>query len=335
MALAALRVGLPAGGWLQRCVAQTVPSEDRLRSSAFGLQFANPLGLAAGMDKNGRALGAWPALGFGFAEIGTITPRPQAGNPQPRLFRVPELRAVVNRMGFNSAGAEAVARNLGNVGTAGSIVGANVGKNKDTPNELAAEDYVAAITALRGRCDYFAVNVSSPNTPALRALQSPQALQALVASCVQAAHPTPVLVKVAPDFAAGELEDSVGAAVDGGAAGIIASNTTLTRPDQPLAVLREAGGLSGEPLRALAKRTVARAYRAVGARVPIVGVGGVASGEDAWQLLLAGASLVQIFTALVYQGPGLPRKILHELLQIMDREGVRQFSEAIGQGATS
>lgn len=304
--------GLAALAPALRRLAQVV-ERPQLPVRAFGLDFPCPIGLAAGLDKHAQALAAWPLLGFGFAEIGTVTPRPQPGNPRPRLFRIAELRAVVNRMGFNSEGAQAIAARLPPRGTSPIPIGVNVGKNKDTPNEGAADDYVLAIETLRAGADYLVVNVSSPNTPQLRALQSPTFLHAVVQASVRAAAGVPLLVKVAPDFGPGELEDAVVAAVDAGAAGIVASNTTLSRPQHPHPVLRETGGLSGAPLHGLAVQTVRRVFGAVGKRVPIVGVGGVATAVDALRLVHAGATLVQVYSALVFEGPGLVRTLLEDL----------------------
>lgn len=321
--LAALHAFAPLARTLTPLVPRPV-----LPVRAFGLEFPFPIGLAAGLDKHAQALETWPLLGLGFAEIGTVTPVPQPGNPRPRLFRAPELGAIVNRMGFNSDGATAVAGRLPPRATSPIPIGVNVGKNKDTPNEAAAQDYVVAIEALRHGADYLVVNVSSPNTPDLRALQSPDFLHGVVQASVQAAAGVPLLVKVAPDFGPGELEEAVIAAVEAGAAGIVASNTTLSRPDHPHPVLRETGGLSGAPLHALAVKTVRRVYAAVGDRVPIVGVGGVRSAEDALRLVRAGATLVQVYSALVFEGPGLVRSMAHDL------QGV-EWTREIGANASS
>ncbi|MBM4344096.1 MAG: quinone-dependent dihydroorotate dehydrogenase [Deltaproteobacteria bacterium] len=304
--------GLHAAAPVLRALACLV-EPPLLPVTAFGLEFPFPIGLAAGLDKHAQALDAWPLLGFGFAEIGTVTPRPQPGNPRPRLFRIPEMGAVVNRMGFNSEGAATVAARLPPRGSSPIPIGVNVGKNKDTPNEAAAEDYVLAIETLRQGADYLVVNVSSPNTPQLRALQSPEFLHGVVRAAVQAAAGVPLLAKVAPDFGPGELEDAVVAAVEAGAEGIVVTNTTLSRPRHAHPVLRETGGLSGAPLHALAVQTVRRVHAAVGHRVPIVGVGGVRSADDALRMVDAGATLVQVYTALVFEGPGLVRAMAREL----------------------
>ena len=328
---AALRPLFAHPNWMTRTLAQASEVTDpRWPVQAFGLRFAHPLGLAAGLDKHATALALWPTLGFGFVETGTVTPLPQPGNPRPRLFRAVARAAVVNRMGFNSLGSQAVAARMPARGSCGVPLGVNVGKNKDTPNDLAGRDYGAAIVQLREHADYLVINVSSPNTPALRELQSPQFLAALVRTAVTAAQGLPVLVKLAPDFAPDELEAVAVAAVDAGASGIIACNTTLSRPDPAHPAWSEAGGLSGAPLRALALATVHRIYAAVGKRVPIVGVGGVGTADDAYALVRAGATLVQVYTALIYQGPGLPRALVRGLADLLDRDGVRDWADLVG-----
>ncbi len=306
----------------------------RLHTYAFGRQFRNPLGLAAGLDKHGEAVHAWATLGLGFVEIGTVTPRPQPGNPRPRLFRLVEDEAIVNRMGFNSEGATAVRANLDATGQASVPIGVNVGRNKDTPNDRAVDDYVAAIELLRERADYLVVNLSSPNTPDLRALQQPVHVRALVQQAVLAAGNRPVLVKVAPDFAVGELEACVDAALDGGAGGILASNTTLERPStlrSPKAM--ESGGLSGRPLRDLATVTVRRVFSRTQGRVPVIGIGGIASAEDAYAKVLAGAQLLQIYTGLIYHGPGVVRRICAGLAELAAADGFATVAQAVGMEA--
>jgi len=286
--------------------------DERLAVTVAGLRFRSPVGLAAGLDKHGEAPHAWPALGFGFYELGTITPRPQAGNARPRVFRLVEDAALVNRFGFNSVGAAAVAAHLrGRTRRATVPQGINVGKNRDTPPEEAAADHRAVIEALGPFADYFVVNVSSPNTAGLRALQSPDRIEALVRDAVGAAQGLPVFVKLAPDWDTPEdLDETARAVVHGGAAGVIVSNTTLSREGveaSPLA--SETGGLSGRPLKRRALAALVRVRAAVGAHLPLIGVGGIESVEDVWARLAAGASLVQVYTALVYQGPGLPHAL--------------------------
>jgi dihydroorotate dehydrogenase len=328
--------------------------DHRLSQIVFGLGFNNPVGLAAGLDKQGTAVAAWQAIGLGFAEIGTVTPRPQPGNPKPRLFRLPRDRAIVNRFGFNSDGAERVAANLSRnapnvrpkADTTEAIrlkpdstvfrVGINIGKNKETPNERAADDYVRAIDTLHPFADYFAINVSSPNTERLRDLQESRMLRALVEQVVtrvreQSQQRTvPVLVKVSPDAADADLLRSVDAAVEGGAAGIVATNTTVARPPLEDPAALETGGLSGAPLRATANTVCRLLFRHLGRRIPIIGVGGIFTADDAYERIRSGASLIEIYTALVYEGPGVVRAMLTGLDERLARDGFSRLEEAIG-----
>lgn len=313
------------------------PEHSSLRQSVLGHTFANPVGLAAGLDKQGTAINAWRSLGFGFAEIGTVTPRPQPGNERPRLFRLPPDKAVINRFGFNSEGAAAVARHLDTSNRRGMRVGINVGRNRDTPNEQAAGDYVRAIEALHPYADYFVVNVSSPNTTGLRALQSEASLRPLLEQCVAAAlgasgRAIPVLVKVSPDMTDGELRRSVDAALEGGAAGVIATNTTLARDGllSPGLATHETGGLSGKPLRDRADAACRTLFRHLGRRVPIVGVGGISTAGEAYARIRSGASLVQVYTALIYEGPGLVPRLIEGLAERLHRDGLNSIEEAIG-----
>jgi dihydroorotate dehydrogenase len=313
------------------------PRDRRLEQDVLGLRFHNPLGLGAGLDKQGAALAAWGALGFGFAEVGTVTPRPQPGNPRPRLFRLPGDLAVINRFGFNSDGAERVARNLAAGAPAALRVGINIGKNKDTPNEQAADDYVQAIDALHPFADYFVVNVSSPNTAGLRALQGAQTLRPLIEQVVDrvrrvAPRAIPVLVKLSPDMSDDELRQSADATLEAGAAGIVATNTTTMREGLLAAasVQGEAGGLSGAPLRARANAACRLLYRHCGGRVPIVGVGGIAGPDHAYERIRSGATLVQVYTALVYEGPQLAGRIIAGLAERLSRDGFSSMREAIG-----
>ena len=310
----------------------------QLRQQVFGLSFAHPIGLAAGLDKHGTAAMAWARLGFAFAEIGTVTPQPQSGNPRPRVFRLSDDRAVINRFGFNSVGAAQVARHLAS-GLPGSIrIGINVGKNKATPNERAADDYTHAVDVLSRYADYVVINVSSPNTSGLRDLQERRALRTLVESVVArvrgavAGRSIPVLVKVSPDMSASDLLASADAAIEGGVAGIIATNTTLGRPSlrSSAAVAAESGGLSGAPLRPLALDSCRRLFAHVRRSVPIVGVGGIFTADDAYERIRAGAALVQVYTALVYEGPGLVRRIVNGLAARLARDGFSHVQEAIG-----
>jgi dihydroorotate dehydrogenase len=275
----------------------------------FGLDFPNPVGLAAGMDKNGVALPAWPALGFGFVEVGTVTAHAQPGNPRPRLFRLPRSAAVINRMGFNNAGADALAQRLAGTRPLGVPLGISLGKSKVTPLDDAVADYVASYRALRGHGDYFAINVSSPNTPGLRALQDREHLDALLAALV---GEKPVLVKIAPDLTEPAIAELLAVCLDRGAAGIIATNTTLGRDglaaaDAPRAA--QPGGLSGRPLTARAREVVSFVHRETGGALPVIGVGGIMRPDDATRLFDAGASLVQLYTGFIYRGPGLARAI--------------------------
>jgi dihydroorotate dehydrogenase len=273
----------------------------------FGVRFPNPVGLAAGMDKNGVALPAWPALGFGFVEVGTVTAHAQPGNDRPRLFRLRDSEAVINRMGFNNAGAAALAERLASSGPLGVPLGISLGKSKVTPLDAAVEDYLTSYNLLRPYADYIAVNVSSPNTPGLRTLQDRPALSALLSAL---AGKTPVLVKIAPDLTEPAVAELLEVCLAAGAAGVIATNTTLARDglapaDQHRAA--EAGGLSGRPLTGRAREVVRFVHTETGGRLPIIGVGGIMDGDDAARMFDAGASLVQLYTGFIYRGPALVR----------------------------
>lgn len=311
-------------GALSRLPAGAAPASDpRLAVEAFGLRFPNPLGLAAGFDKNAEVPDAMLALGFGFTEIGTVTPRPQEGNPRPRLFRLPEDRAVINRMGFNNAGHAAALRRLEARRSRGGIVGVNIGANKDSADRIG--DYVQGIAAFAHLASYFTVNISSPNTPGLRGLQSRAELEQLLARLNeersrQARRP-PMLLKIAPDLREDELEDIAAACGDGAVDGIIVSNTTLSRDGLRSPRAKEQGGLSGLPLLQLSTRQLARMYLLTGGRIPLVGAGGVHDGASALLKIRAGASLVQLYSALVYQGPALVASILAHLSAAASRGG--------------
>ncbi len=311
--------------------------DPRLASTVLGLSFPAPVGLAAGLDKNAEAPAAWARMGAGFVELGTVTPRPQPGNPRPRIFRLVEDRALINRMGFNSAGADAVARNLRRLRRPAAPIGINVGRNRETPNESAADDYRRAITALLPFADYFAVNVSSPNTPGLRDLQRPRTIHQLVGTAVAAAAGPgprrPVLVKLSPDLSDGALDETVDAIVAAGADGLIATNTTSSRADLRSPRATESGGLSGAPLRWRANDVCRRVYRRTAGRIAIVGVGGIFTAEDAYERVRSGASLVQVYTSLIYEGPGLFRRINRGLLELLDRDRLARLSDAVGLDA--
>lgn len=287
-----------------------------LTRSVGRLTWAGPVGLAAGLDKDGTAIPTWAALGFGAIEVGTATGLAQPGNPRPRLFRLVDERGLINRMGFNNRGAVALAATLARLRGAGRWpavpVGANLGKSKLVPNEQAVDDYLNSLGALRGKADYFVVNVSSPNTPGLRALQDREPLQRLLEAVVPAAERTPVYLKLAPDLEDDALAEAVEVAIAAGCAGIIATNTTLTRPGTT-GRLQQAGGLSGAPLKPLARAKIAVALRAAAGRVPVVGVGGVSTADDVLELLRMGCAAVQVYSALIFEGPTLAARIHREL----------------------
>ncbi|WGM29948.1 quinone-dependent dihydroorotate dehydrogenase [Brevundimonas sp. NIBR11] len=298
-----------------------------LRTRVAGLDLPNPIGLAAGLDKNGEALHGLSRLGFGFVECGSVTPMPQSGNPKPRLFRLSQDRAIINRMGFNNAGLEAFADNLSRRPRA--VVGANLGANKDTEDKAA--DYVAGLRRLAGLSDYFTINISSPNTPGLRALQGRDALDDLLGRIDEArATPAPVFLKIAPDLTSAEIAMIVEAALAHRIDALIVSNTTLDRPESLTSPDRaETGGLSGAPLRGKALAALKDAAAASEGRLPLIGVGGIASGQDAWDRIRAGASAVQIYSALIYEGPGLVGRIKRDLAARVRAEGFTSISEAI------
>ncbi|HLI12343.1 MAG TPA: quinone-dependent dihydroorotate dehydrogenase [Alphaproteobacteria bacterium] len=306
-----------------------------LATRAFGLAFANPIGLAAGFDKNAEAFAPLLGLGFGFVEIGSVTPRPQPGNPKPRLFRLPPDRGLINRLGFNNDGLEAVADRLRRRRRGSGILGANLGKNKDSAD--AAADYRRGVLALARHADYLVVNVSSPNTPGLRALQGREPLDALLAA-VQAARAEavaaggpPILLKIAPDLTAEDCRDIAEVVLARKLDGLIIGNTTITRPADLRGRHRgEAGGLSGRPLFPLATERLAEMYRLTGGRIPLIGTGGVASGAQAYAKIRAGAALVQLYTGLVYEGPGLVRRIKRELAALLRRDGFAGVAAAVG-----
>ena len=306
------------------------PAAGALAIDVAGLGFPNPLGMAAGFDKDAEVPDQLLGLGFGFAEVGSITPRPQAGNPRPRLFRLVEDRAVINRMGFNNGGAEVARDRLVRRAGRPGIVGINVGANKDSEDRIA--DYVAMTRVMAPLASYLAVNISSPNTPGLRALQDEGALTGLLDAVIEArgtAGP-PVFLKVAPDLESADIDAIARIALDRKLGALIVSNTTITRPALLSANARETGGLSGAPLRDLAQQRLRDFRKATGGAIPLVGVGGIASAEDAWARIRAGASLGQLYSAMVYGGPGLPRRILRGLEALMRRDGFASIAEAVG-----
>ena len=315
------------------------PSEmddPRLGLDLFGRHFCNPVGLAAGFDKDARAWRQAAGLGFGFAEVGSVTPLPQAGNPSPRLFRLTRSRAIINRMGFNNAGVAAMEARLAATRPLGAeiVLGINLGKNKAT--EDAAADYEIGARRLGRFADYVVINVSSPNTPGLRALQGKEPLLALIqrthAALAEASEtPPPLLLKIAPDLTEPDLADIAEVALQGQLAGLIATNTTIARPsglDPEFA--GEAGGLSGRPLLGPSTRILSQVFQLTRGRLPIIGVGGIASGEDAYAKIRAGASLVQLYSALVFEGPGLVRRIKATLLRCLERDGLQSIAAAVG-----
>jgi dihydroorotate dehydrogenase len=306
---------LPPSRWLLQAIfaAPEKPVE------AFGLRFKNPVGLAAGYDKDGVAIHGLSTLGFGHIEIGTVTPLPQPGNPKPRLFRLPEDQAVINRMGFPGRGMEAVSRQLSAIShrPRSAIIGVNLGKNKDTPLEDAADDYLTLMQRFIPLADYLAINVSSPNTVGLRRLQGREMLETLLGQ-INAARDTwhvtrPVLVKLAPDLNDEELDDALGAILDNRMDGVIATNTTLGRDGLQSKHQSETGGLSGRPLTVWSEAVLAQVLKRLDGRLPVVSVGGIMSPEDAKRRLDMGAALVQVYTGLIYAGPGLVQKIVRAI----------------------
>ena len=317
----------------------------RLEQVLFGCRFANPVGLAAGFDKNGVAAGIWDRFGFGFAEVGTVTWHGQPGNPRPRLFRLAEEQAALNRMGFNNDGAQALLKTLERQrldppGRRPAVLGINVGKSKITPLEQAPEDYAASLELLAPIADYAVINVSSPNTPGLRELQDSTQLRRLVERLRRLPSCPPLLVKIAPDLEDDAIDSIARLAYEEGLAGVIAVNTSLDRlglEQRRLAqsgrtLQEEPGGLSGAPLRQRALAVIRRLRASAGPALPLIGVGGIDSPEAAWERITAGASLVQLYTGWIFQGPELVPRILEGLQQQLDHHGLRSISEAVGSG---
>lgn len=323
-------------------VVRSLYGAPELPTEVFGLKFPNPVGLAAGMDKHAAAVPGWAAMGFGHVELGGVTWHAQPGNPPPRMFRAIPAEAVINRMGFNNTGAEAVAEKL--IGWKNSgfwpahPVGINLGKSKITPLDKAAEDYLNSFRVLRDLADFFVVNVSSPNTPNLRQLQDKAALDEIFAALQsQNATRKPILVKVAPDLTFEALDEILELVAPRNIAGIVATNTTIARPQTDNAALQkiyaETGGLSGKPLRARSTEVVRHLHKQTHGKVPIIGVGGIFTADDAWEKITAGASLVQCYTGLVYEGPGLAKKIVGGLREKLVQAGFKHLREAVGTAA--
>lgn len=307
-------------------------SDPMLATRVAGLSFANPLGLAAGFDKNAEVPDAMLRLGFGFVEIGAVTPRPQPGNDRPRVFRLREDGAVINRYGFNNEGLDAIAVRLARRKRVG-VVGANLGANKDSDDRIA--DFVAGVTALEGLVDFYTVNISSPNTPGLRALQGKASLVELLSRVIAARNAlavrAPVFLKIAPDLADEDKADIAAAAVDEGVDALIISNTTIARPTWlKSAAASEKGGLSGRPLFAPSTELLAEFYASLRGRLPLIGVGGIGSVDDAYEKIRAGATLIQLYTALIYQGPGLVADIVEGLPARLKADGFATLADAVG-----
>lgn len=336
LGLAVARLGIiRSGGWFG--------SKDSpvLRTNLCGLDLASPVGLAAGFDKDAVAVKGLFTMGFAAVEVGSVTPEPQPGNPRPRVFRLEEDRAIINRYGFNSAGVDKMKRNLihydfgGRSADAMGVVGVNVGKNRNTPEKDSVADYVMAVRELGDLADYLVVNVSSPNTPGLRDLQGKEKLRALLVPVLAArdnlVYKPPVFLKIAPDLTGQDKQDIADVALDLDLDGLIISNTTLARPEGLVSENHvEHGGLSGKPLRELSTAVLYDMYQLTGGRLPLIGVGGVESGEDAYEKIKAGASFVQLYSALVFDGPWVIKRIKDELAALLERDGYSCVSEAVG-----
>lgn len=333
---------LPSAG---RLMAKPIPASDSLQQTLWGLSFPHPIGLAAGLDKNGEAVDAFLQIGFSFVEVGTVTPKAQPGNPKPRLFRLTQDDALINRMGFNNDGAEALAAKLSHRRTPG-LVGINIGKNKLTSNDDAVSDYVRLVKDLYNWADFFVVNVSSPNTPGLRDLQAADTLVPLVKAILEerthqsrrSFRPTqenarpipPVLVKLAPDLDDDTIVEVAARLEEIGVDGFIATNTTITRPGLQSRYQNETGGLSGRPLKTRSTAVLSLVYEACEGRVPVIASGGVFSADDAYEKIRAGASLVELYTAFIYKGPLVIAEIVQGLADRLARDGFKSIDEAIG-----
>lgn len=339
MALLKLAEKMGGGGLLEKMYGA---ADSRLASTVMGIHFPNPVGLAAGFDKNAEVYRGLAAMGFGFVEVGTITPKAQPGNDRPRLFRLVDDKAIINRMGFNNEGAERVKDNLQDFEIANVPIGINIGKNKVTPNEDAASDYKKCLEVLYPFGHYFVINVSSPNTPNLRDLQETDSLRQLIAAIqdkkseleCNGAQEKPIMLKVAPDMADEQMADIIRLAKEEGLSGIIATNTTLSREGlQNQSVSGEAGGLSGLPLKDRSTAWIREIYQEVGDKLPIIGVGGISTGDDAYEKIRAGASLIQVYTGMIYEGPGIAKNINIRLIELMKRDGINHISEVVGADA--
>ncbi|NJR17676.1 MAG: quinone-dependent dihydroorotate dehydrogenase [Calothrix sp. CSU_2_0] len=338
----------PATSWVNQRLQQTLCLTDkRLEQNLFGLHFPNPLGLAAGFDKDGVAAPVWGSLGFGFAELGTVTFHAQPGNPQPRLFRLPLDAAALNRMGFNNLGAADMARRLKLVRSQFNLpipIGVNLGKSKITPLEAAAQDYGDSFRLLKDCGDYFVVNVSSPNTPGLRSLQDASMLASILdairqENCLNSDTQKPIFVKIAPDLEWEAISDIIELAKSYQLAGIIATNTTIRRDDLRTQIIEktgkkpqeEAGGISGKPVRDRSTEIIRFIYQQTQGQIPIIGVGGIFTAADAWEKIIAGASLIQVYTGWIYEGPWMVRRILQGLLTKLEEQGFNSIGEAVGK----
>ncbi len=327
--------------WMQKMMSTIIsaPTNKILEQQLFGMTFAHPVGLAAGLDKNAVAVPVWASLGFGFLEVGTVTPVGQAGNDKPRLFRLPMDQALINRMGFNNAGSEAMLGRLQAFGKSSIPLAVNIGKNKSTPNEQALEDYMKCMSVLYDVADFFVVNISSPNTPNLRELQKSDELDQLlsglcnhrkVLASTRGASVKPMLVKLAPDMTPEDLEVSIYTMRRHPVDGVIATNTTLSRDGLQDRHRGEMGGLSGKPLTMKSTEVIRSIYRMSEGKFPIIGVGGIFTADDAYAKIKAGASLVELYSGLIYHGPTLASSISHELIQKLQQDGFEHISQAIG-----
>eukprot|EP01059_Diplonema_ambulator_P000703 TRINITY_DN10565_c0_g1_i2.p1 TRINITY_DN10565_c0_g1~~TRINITY_DN10565_c0_g1_i2.p1 ORF type:complete len:406 (+),score=126.46 TRINITY_DN10565_c0_g1_i2:48-1220(+) len=326
-------LAIEAAKWKLTPVAP--PTDPALYTRVCGLGFESPVGLAAGFDKNAEAIEGLFNLGFGFVEVGTITPVGQIGNPRPRMFRLEEDLGVINRYGFNNEGVEAVLPRVKTAERHSKPLGINVGKNKVTPEAEAVSDYVKTIEALGPYADYLVINVSSPNTPGLRDLQKRDILEGLLKSVLKTrdelTHKPPLFVKIAPDIDAAQLKDIAAASMNSKVDGVIVSNTTISRPAHLINEnKKEAGGLSGAPVRALSTRTIYEMSKATNGKLPIIGVGGIANGRDAFDKILVGASLVQIYSMMAYEGPSIAHRTNTELVQLLKSHGFNSVSDAVG-----